>query len=40
MQQVRLCSASVENSVCREVGASSSDIADVFPESSSTTGAV
>lgn len=40
MQQVRLCSASVENSVCRLVGASSSDMADVLPESSSTTGAV
>lgn len=40
MQQVRLCSASVENSVCRLVGASSSEMADVLPESSSTTGAV
>jgi hypothetical protein len=39
MQQVKLFSASVENSVCLEVGASSSDIADVFPDSSSTTGA-
>lgn len=40
MQQVRLCSASVENSVCRLVGASSSEMAEVLPESSSTTGAI
>lgn len=39
MQQVKLCSESVENSAFLEFGASSSDIADVLLDSSSTTGA-
>lgn len=41
IQHVKLCSESVENSLARVVaGASSSEIADVLPESSSTTGAL
>ena len=40
MQQVKLCSESVENSAFFEFGASSSDMAsDVWLDSSSTTGA-
>lgn len=40
MQHVKLCSESVENSSFLELGASSSDMADVWLDSSSTTGAV
>lgn len=41
MQHVKLCSESLENSLFLEAaGASSSDMAEVLPESSSTTGAV
>lgn len=40
MQHVKLCSESLENSLFLEAaGASSSDMAEVLPESSSTTGA-
>uniref|UniRef100_A0A182QFC8 Uncharacterized protein n=1 Tax=Anopheles farauti TaxID=69004 RepID=A0A182QFC8_9DIPT len=38
-QHVRLCSASVENSIHLLIGTSSSEIAEVLPDSSSTTGA-